>query len=57
MNIGYVRISFKTQNLSRQLETMQQLGIEDRFIFQDIASGKNFDRPRLSCDEKRTKRG
>lgn len=45
MKIGYIRISTKTQNLTRQLETMQQLGIEERFIFQDVASGKNFDRP------------
>lgn len=45
MNIGYVRISYRTQNLARQLEMMRNLGIEDRFIFQDIASGKNFERP------------
>ncbi len=45
MKIGYTRISAKTQNLRRQLETMEKLGIESRFIFKDIASGKNFDRP------------
>lgn len=45
MDIGYVRISAKTQNLARQLETMRKLGIEDRFIFRDIASGKDFERP------------
>lgn len=45
MKIGYVRISTKTQNLVRQLETMKKLGIEDRFVFQDIASGKDFERP------------
>lgn len=45
MKIGYTRISAKTQNLARQLETMKKLGIEDRFIFKDIASGKDFDRP------------
>ncbi len=45
MKIGYVRISTKTQNLGRQLETMNNLGIERRFIFQDVASGKNFQRP------------
>ena len=45
MKIGYVRISSKTQNLSRQLDAMLELGIEKRFIFQDVASGKNFDRP------------
>lgn len=45
MDVGYTRISSKTQSLQRQLDTMRSLGIEDRFIFRDIASGKNFDRP------------
>ena len=45
MKIAYVRISSRTQNLARQLETMRLLGIEDRFIFRDVASGKNFERP------------
>ncbi len=49
MKIAYVRISAKTQNLERQLDTMKQLGIEDRFIFQDIASGKDFKRPGYSA--------
>jgi len=44
LKIGYVRISSKTQNLARQLDTMEKLGIEPRFIFQDVASGKDFDR-------------
>lgn len=45
MKIGYIRISAKTQNLARQVDTMHRLGIEERFVFQDIASGKDFDRP------------
>lgn len=45
MELGYVRISAKTQSLARQLETMKKLGIEDRFIFRDVASGKDFERP------------
>lgn len=44
MKIGYVRISTRTQNIARQMETMRSQGIEDRFIFKDIASGKNFER-------------
>jgi len=44
MRIAYTRVSSKDQSLARQLETMRNLGIEDRFIFKDIASGKNFDR-------------
>lgn len=53
MKIGYVRISVKTQNLARQLETMRNIGIEDRFIFRDVASGKDFERPRLLSNEER----
>lgn len=45
MDIGYTRVSYKTQSLARQLETMSRLGIEDRFIFRDVASGKDFERP------------
>jgi len=45
MKLAYVRISAKSQNLARQLETMTSLGIEDRFIFRDTSSGKDFDRP------------
>ena len=45
MDIGYIRISTRTQSLARQLATMKARGIEDRFLFQDVASGKNFDRP------------
>lgn len=45
MDIGYTRVSSKTQNLARQIETMRKRGIEERFLFQDVASGKNFDRP------------
>ena len=45
MDIGYTRVSAKTQNLARQLATMRERGIEERFLFRDVASGKNFDRP------------
>ena len=44
MNIGYIRVSTKEQNEGRQLETMHKLGIDDRFIFMDKSTGKDFDR-------------
>lgn len=44
MDIGYIRVSWKTQSLDRQLEVMRDLGIEERYIFKDVASGKNFER-------------
>lgn len=45
MDVAYTRVSAKTQNLDRQIAKMRNKGVEDRFIFKDIASGKNFDRP------------
>lgn len=44
MKLAYTRVSSSTQNLDRQLETMRNLGVEERYIFKDVASGKNFDR-------------
>jgi DNA invertase Pin-like site-specific DNA recombinase len=44
MNIGYVCVSSVEQNTERQLQKMKELGIEDRFIFVDKQSGRNFDR-------------
>ena len=44
MNIGYIRVSTKEQNEARQIKTMQDLGIEDRFIFIDKMTGAEFDR-------------
>ncbi|MBP2629431.1 MAG: recombinase [Firmicutes bacterium] len=44
MNIGYIRVSDRDQNLGRQLEKMHELNIEERFIYVDKKSGKNFNR-------------
>lgn len=49
MNIGYVRVSSEEQNESRQLQKMRELGIEERMIFVDKQSGKDFDRPRYQA--------
>lgn len=42
---GYIRVSTKDQNIDRQLAKMLELGIQERDIFIDRMSGKNFDRP------------
>ncbi|SFX79271.1 Site-specific DNA recombinase [Thermoactinomyces sp. DSM 45891] len=42
---GYIRVSSKDQNIDRQLTEMLALGIDERDIFIDKMSGKNFDRP------------
>ncbi|XEC93730.1 recombinase family protein [Paenibacillus tarimensis] len=49
MKLGYGRVSAKDQNPERQLVKFRELGIEDRFIFVDKQSGKDFDRPRYQA--------
>lgn len=41
---GYIRVSSKDQNEARQLKEMIDLGIDERDIFIDKESGKDFDR-------------
>lgn len=41
--VCYVRVSSKEQNLSRQIDEMKKLGIEEKYIYEDKASGKNMD--------------
>ncbi|OWR25692.1 recombinase [Saccharibacillus sp. O23] len=49
MIIGYCRVSTKEQNPERQRLKFLQLGIPERFIFEDKASGKDFERPRYQA--------
>ena len=44
ITFGYIRVSSKDQNEERQVEKMQELGIDERHIFIDKKSGKDFDR-------------
>lgn len=44
MHYGYVRVSSITQNIDRQLEEMQKLGLCDKQIYIDKQSGKDFER-------------
>lgn len=41
---GYARVSSKDQNEARQLKSFKDFGIEDRDIYIDKKSGKDFDR-------------
>lgn len=43
---AYIRVSSKEQNESRQIETMKREGIDERDMYIDKASGKDFDRPK-----------
>ena len=41
---GYARVSTKEQNLDRQIYALKEFGIDEKRIFIDKASGKDFDR-------------
>jgi DNA invertase Pin-like site-specific DNA recombinase len=42
--VAYIRVSSKEQNLARQYDEMKALGIEDKYIYEDKTSGKDFER-------------
>ena len=42
--VAYLRVSSNDQNLDRQLDEIKNLGIEDKYIYTDKQSGKDFDR-------------
>lgn len=42
---GYIRVSSKDQNIDRQVHKMLEKGVEERKLFIDEMSGKNFNRP------------
>lgn len=41
---GYIRVSSKEQNIDRQLSALKEYGINERDIYIDKASGKDFNR-------------
>ena len=45
MEYGYARVSTREQNEQRQLIALHELGIDDKRIFVDKQSGKDFQRP------------
>ena len=44
MNYGYARVSTIAQNLDRQLEELTRLGLDEKHIYTDKESGKDFNR-------------
>lgn len=44
MEYGYVRVSTKEQNEQRQIIALREFGIEEKQIFMDKQSGKDFER-------------
>ena len=47
MLLGYVRVSTVEQNEARQIEALQQRGVETENLYIDKQSGKNINRPKL----------
>lgn len=52
---GYVRVSSKDQNEDRQLIALREVGVQDKNIFVDKQSGKDFNRPKYKCLLKKLK--
>lgn len=54
---GYVRVSSTDQNEDRQMIALRQTGVEDRHIFLDKQSGKDFERPQYKKMVKKLRQG
>ena len=54
---GYVRVSTKDQNEARQMIAMQEFGIDEKHIFLDKQSGKDFNRPQYQKLIRKLKKG
>lgn len=49
VNMAYARVSSKDQDPERQVIKFRELGIEERYIFVEFQSGKNFERPKYQA--------
>ena len=56
MIYAYIRVSTKKQNIDRQYEEIKELGVEDKYIYIDKESGKDFDRKNYQKLIKKIKR-
>lgn len=54
---GYVRVSTAEQNIERQMIAMRQQGVEEKNIFIDKQSGKDFNRPQYKRMLRKIKNG
>lgn len=57
MNYGYARVSSSDQNEARQIIALKEAGIEEKSIYVDKQSGKNFDRPAWKRMKRKLKKG
>ena len=54
---GYIRVSSKDQNEDRQRVAMREFGVQDRYVFVDKQSGKDFERPQYKRLVRKLKAG
>lgn len=54
---GYIRVSTKDQNEGRQFDAMIDVGINERDIYLDKQSGKDFDRPQYQLLKRIIRKG
>ena len=54
---GYIRVSAKDQNIERQYAALEPFKLEEKQIYIDKESGKNFDRPGYQKMLKRLRKG
>ncbi|MFJ7367531.1 recombinase family protein [Peribacillus frigoritolerans] len=54
---GYIRVSSKDQNEGRQLQVMKEKGLDERDVFLDKQSGKNFDRAQYQLLKRMIRKG
>lgn len=57
MNYGYVRVSSRDQNEERQIIAMHEFGVDDKQIYMDKQSGKDFERPQYKKLMRKMKTG
>ena len=53
---GYVRVSTVDQNEERQMIALRQMGVDDKYIYMDKLSGKDFNRPQYQKLVRKMKR-
>ena len=56
-SFGYIRVSSVDQNGERQRLALQEAGIQERYIYEDKQSGKDFERPQYFRLKKKLRAG
>lgn len=54
---GYARVSSRDQNLDRQIDAFAELGIDGKRVYCDVASGRDFKRPRYKALMRKLREG